>query len=142
MQMMASASKTGFYESTRQDLPDDAVEISDELYQELLNGPMVGKVIVWTGKDGLPYLADPPPPTDEELVVTERYWRDAQLLLTDPVVSRHRDEVEEGGNLTLTAAQYSELQAYRRKLRDWPTGAEFPASEHRPKEPVAITNLV
>ena len=35
-------------------------------------------------------------------------------LVTDGVVTRHRDEVEEGGATTLTAEQYTELQAYRR----------------------------
>lgn len=86
-------------------------------------------------RDGYPVAIDPPPPDAEALAEAERAWRDAQLALTDPLVSRHRDEVEEGGSTTLAAEQYTELQAYRRQLRDWPQGEQFPLAEHRPPAP-------
>ena len=59
----------------------------------------------------------------------------SELSLSDGVVSRHRDEVESGLSTTLTAEQYTALQAYRRQLRDWPQGAEFPLVDHRPIAP-------
>ncbi|MBK5549329.1 phage tail protein, partial [Pseudomonas sp. TH03] len=82
-----------------------------------------------------PFLIDPPPPPPEAVAVVERAWRDAQLAATDGVVSRHRDELEEGINTSLTAEQYAELQVYRRLLRNWPEGAEFPLVDHRPVAP-------
>ncbi|ANI54418.1 phage tail protein [Pseudomonas sp. DR 5-09] len=71
----------------------------------------------------------------EYLAEVERAWRDVQLSVTDALVARHRDELEEGGSTYLTAEQYAELQAYRRQLRDWPQGSQFPLAEHRPIAP-------
>jgi hypothetical protein len=81
-------------------------------------------------------LADPPPPSNEELSAIERVWRDQQLSETDGVVARHRDELEEGIATTLSTDQYTEVQTYRRALRNWPEAGEFPLSEHRPPAPL------
>ncbi|MFJ5239551.1 phage tail assembly chaperone [Pseudomonas neuropathica] len=116
-------------------IPGDAVEITSAYHAELLTGQSEGKVITW-GDDGYPVLADPPPPSDEELTAVERAWRDGQLAATDGVVSRHRDELEEGPETTLTPTQYTELQAYRRALRNWPEAGKFPLNEHRPAAPL------
>ena len=115
-------------------IPADAVEITDEQRSELLAGQTLGKVIA-ADDAGYPILIDPPPPSAAEQAVSERTWRDAQLAPTDAIVSRHRDEVEEGIATTLTAEQYTELQVYRRLLRDWPQGSEFPLADHRPVAP-------
>ncbi|WP_426237514.1 phage tail assembly chaperone [Pseudomonas sp. TWP3-2] len=120
-------------------IPANAVAISDELYESLLLAPSRSKVIV-PGPDGLPMEADLPPMSDEEAAATERSWRDAQLAESDGVVSRHRDEVEAGGATTLTAEQYTELQAYRQKLRKWPQGEEFPLVDHRPVAPTWLVD--
>ncbi|KAB0571146.1 phage tail protein, partial [Helicobacter pullorum NCTC 12824] len=92
-------------------------------------------------EDGYPFLSDPTPPSQEELAAVERAWRDLQLAATDSVVTRHRDELEDGSPTSLTPDQYAELQAYRRQLRDWPKAGEFPLNEHRPTAPgwLAIT---
>ncbi|OXR36785.1 phage tail protein [Pseudomonas jessenii] len=133
--MFASKSTRGFYEPDRQSpIPEDAVEIPDELHAELLAGEVLGLVINFDN-DGYPFLADPPPPSPEEQAATERAWRDALLSATDGVVTRHRDEGEEGLATTLTAERYSELLTYRRQLREWPQGAEFPLVDHRPIAP-------
>ncbi|MNN26624.1 Caudovirales tail fiber assembly protein [compost metagenome] len=116
-------------------IPADAVEISFDEWQALLNGQTAGKVIEW-GDDGYPMLVDPPPPSPEQLAAIERAWRDAQLAETDGMVSRHRDEVEAGATTTLTPEQYSELQQYRQALRNWPQTAEFPLIDHRPPPPL------
>lgn len=133
--MLASKSKRGFYDpESSKFIPDDAVVITAETHMALLLGEGQGLVIAWDD-DGYPFLTDPPPPSPEEAAATERAWRDAQLAATDGVVTRHRDEREEGGATTLTAEQYIELQVYRRLLRDWPQGAEFPLVDHRPIAP-------
>ena len=100
----------------------------------MLEGQSAGKVIDFGPHTG-PVLIDPPPPSPEVLAAVERQWRDGRLLDTDGVVTRHRDELEEGAVTTLTAEQYVELQGYRRALRNWPEGEHFPLSEHRPVAP-------
>ncbi len=140
--MFTSKSARAFYDpSINSEMPADVIEISIDKHTELLTGQSEGKVITW-GDDGFPVLVDPPPPSAEELSATERVWRDLQLAITDSVVTRHRDEVEDGANTTLTAEQYAELQAYRRTLRGWPEAGEFPLIEHRPPTPLWLTGPV
>lgn len=121
-------------------IPADAVEITSAYHAELLAGQSESKVIAWDA-DGYPVLIDPPPPTPASLAAIERVWRDAKLAATDGVVSRHRDELEEGIATTLTLEQYAELQAYRRLLRNWPEAGEFPLIDHRPLPPLWLAEL-
>ncbi|RON16040.1 phage tail assembly chaperone [Pseudomonas frederiksbergensis] len=115
-------------------IPSGAREITDEVHRHLIEAQSVGKLIV-PDPAGYPIAIDPPPPGAEELAAIERAWRDARLAETDGVVSRHRDEQEEGVETTLSADQYAELQAYRRALRNWPDAGEFPLIDHRPQAP-------
>jgi len=139
--MFSSKSTRSFYDPTVHiSMPKDVIEITAERHAELMAGQAAGKVIDW-GKDGFPVLTDPPPPSAEELAAVERAWRDQQLTETDGVVTRHRDELEDSAATTLTAEQYSQLQAYRRALRGWPESGEFPLSEHRPPVPEWLYSL-
>lgn len=133
---MFASKQTGFFydPAFNDEIPEDAVEISTDAHAELLAGQGEGKVIGW-GDNGFPRLEPRPGPSPEQLAMVERAWRDLQLTATDSVVTRHRDELEEGSPTSLTAEQYAELQAYRRQLRDWPEVGEFPLSEHRPQVP-------
>lgn len=116
-------------------IPDDAREITADLRDYLLAQQAGGRQVV-ADTYGDPVLT-PQPPVDPEVMATiERQWRDAQLLATDGIVSRHRDELEEGIATTLTAEQYAELQAYRRALRDWPSAGSFPSIDERPSAPI------
>ncbi|MBD8671622.1 phage tail assembly chaperone [Pseudomonas lurida] len=135
-----SAKKLGFYDVTISSaIPDDCVKVSAESHRALLEGQSAGMVIA-ADKSGRPVLIDPPPPSPELLAANERAWRDRQLAESDGVVSRHRDEVEAGGATTLTAEQYTELQAYRQELRKWPQGEEFPLVDHRPVAPTWLVD--
>jgi len=116
-------------------MPADVVEVAASVWQSLLIELSTSPKKLSSRPDGQPVLIDPPPLDAEALAAVERGWRDGQLALTDPLVSRHRDEIEEGGATSLTADQYAELQAYRRQLRDWPQGDQFPLAEHRPPAP-------
>ncbi|MBB4055074.1 MULTISPECIES: phage tail protein [Pseudomonas] len=137
--MLFSPSTCGFYDpAINSVLPSDAVEIDDDFYAELLRGNSRGQIIT-SDKHGYPCLVSPAEPSPDYLAELERTWRNGQLLLTDPLVSRHRDEIEEGGETSLTADQYTELQAYRRQLRDWPLGDQFPLAEHRPPAPTWLS---
>lgn len=117
------------------DLTDNGgIEISDDDHAALFDSQL-GTKIIGRGADGRPQLQDPPLPTLAELSLVERAWRNRQLSMTDGVVTRHRDELEDGAETTLSADQYTELQAYRRSLRNWPESGEFPMLDHRPIAP-------
>ena len=133
-----NAAKSGFYDSAvHSSIPEGCVEVSAEDHRALMDGQSAGMAIA-ADEYGGPILIERPLPSAEVLAAIERAWRDAQLALTDPLVSRHRDEAEAGGATTLTVEQYTELQAYRQELRKWPQGAEFPLAEHRPIAPAWI----
>lgn len=117
-----------------EDVSPDLPTVTADEHDALINGQALGKRIAADDK-GRPTLVDLPPPSPEALEADERAWRDARLAASDSVVSRHRDELEEGPETTLSTAQYAELQAYRRLLRNWPEAGEFPLIEHRPSAP-------
>lgn len=117
------------------DLTDNGgIEISDDDHAALFDSRL-GTKIIGRGADGRPQLQDPPLPTLAELSLVERAWRNNQLSMTDGVVTRHRDELEDGAETTLSTEQYAGLQAYRRSLRNWPESGEFPLLDHRPIAP-------
>ena len=139
--ILYSKSTGGFYDSAHNAfVPTDAMEVSGEDYLALLEGQGKGKCIT-AGEDSYPVLNDLPPLPKEVLIVNARDWRLHQLTATDGVVARHRDELEEGSPITLNAAQYTELQAYRRALRNWPEEGEFPLVESRPEAPTWLSTL-
>ncbi|MBV4459995.1 phage tail assembly chaperone [Pseudomonas sp. COR58] len=63
----------------------------------------------------------------------ERRWRTARLTETDWLVIRHRDELDVGAPQTLSAKQFSKLQAYRQALRDWPVADDGASRPEPPK---------
>lgn len=136
MTIYYSGNPRGFYDDRLhgENIPEGAKEITSEQHQALLDGQSQGKIIR-EDADGYPVLIEPPPLTPEEVAAIERNWRDAKLAATDGDVTRHRDEVEEGSATTLSAEQYTALQAYRRRLREWPESGEFPLVDHRPIAP-------
>lgn len=137
MTLYSSKATGGFYDDSihsAEQIPLDAVEITQKLHAELHEGQSMGKRIS-SGEDGYPILVDPPAQSPEVLAVIGRVWRDGQLVVTDGMVARHRDELEEMLKTTLSVEQYSELQAYRRLLRNWPETSEFPLVDHRPIAP-------
>lgn len=117
----------------------ELVSLTDQEHRGLLDAMSHGKVIS-ANDDGYPVAVDPPPLSTGELEERERRWRDRTLSDTDALVVRHRDELEAGGETTLTAVQYRELQAYRMALRNWPATEEFPATGQRPAPPVWLTS--
>lgn len=121
------------------DMPSDVVEVPEAIWLGLLKELATKPKKMSSRPDGQPVLIDPPPLDAEALAAVERGWRDVQLAVTEPLVSRHRDEIEEGGATSLTLEQYAELQAYRRQLRDWPQGEQFPLAEHRPPAPTWLS---
>ena len=137
--VLFSASTGGVYVPgiNASDIPSDVIEIPQTYWVSLLQELAVtAKMISVRADNGYPVLVDTPPLTPEDAANAERFWRDTQLLATDSMVARDRDELEDGGGTTLTTDQYAQLQAYRRALRDWPQGSFFPFTEHRPSAPL------
>ena len=69
--MLYSNSTGGFYHPAihGDNIPVDAVEITDERHAELLQGQSQGRRIV-ADAAGRPVLQDPPPPTAEEIAAS------------------------------------------------------------------------
>ncbi|MFJ2429482.1 phage tail assembly chaperone [Pseudomonas sp. NPDC087804] len=136
--VLFSASTLGVYVPgiNSSDIPEDVIEIPQAYWTSLLQQLAVTPKMVGVNlANGYPILVDPPTPSADQAAETERHWRTSQLAATDGLVARDRDELEDGGGTTLTTDQYTELQTYRRALRDWPQGSFFPFSEHRPVAP-------
>ncbi|QLL11690.1 phage tail protein [Pseudomonas chlororaphis] len=114
--------------------PEDCIGISDSKYEELKSGVERFQIIK-VDDSGELVLSLRPGPTEEELAAVEDQWINSYLLLTDRLVARHRDEIEAGGPSTLSADKYTDLQRYRRSLREWPSSLGFPYLENRPTAP-------
>ncbi|MGY4638168.1 hypothetical protein [Pseudomonas sp. TE24901] len=114
---------------------DEVVEVSQADHDAIFRAVASGGSTFTAGENGRPIIIDAPGPTLEELKSRERAVRDRVLLLTDPLIARHRDELEAERPTTLTAEQYKQLQGYRQDLRDWPESEHFPAIEYRPEQP-------
>lgn len=120
----------------------ELVDVTQDEHDEIFRVLSLGGSVLAPDINGRPSTAPAPGPTLEELKSREREIRDRALLLTDPLISRHRDEVEAERPSTLTAAQYTQLQGYRQNLRDWPESAHFPALEFRPEQPAWLAELI
>lgn len=116
----------GFYDADSK--TDSAVEISDDVFEDLIKAQSQGMRIV-ADSNGYPMLAEPLPPTDEELAAAERAWRDSQLIVADDEIRKHEDE-----DATATSTEKA-WRTYRSVLRAWPSSEHFPDKEHRPVEP-------
>lgn len=133
MALFSSVSMQCFLESTINVLPDDAYPITHEQHNAYMLGQGNNKVIDFSTEP--PRLIDPPSPSLEQLAIYERAWRDDELVSSDTLVARHRDERDMGFDTTLTAAQFTELMQYRQRLREWPESGSFPSVGERPVAP-------
>lgn len=76
-----------------------------------------------------------PPVSDADEETIEREWRTVELMKSEWLVMRHRDELDMVRPQTLSEDAYTSLLAYRQQLRDWPLADQFPRSAHRPLAP-------
>lgn len=143
MTIYASAETQSFYiEGLHHDIPLDAIEITEELYESLLIGRSSGMDVDFTMTP--PALKDKAvlELTIEQLAAIERRWRDAEVNSTEWLVNRHRDELDMQQSPTLETAQYTELLEYRQALRDWPQTGLFPDVSQRPVAPPWIAEQI
>lgn len=123
--MFYSPKSGGFYiEGFNFDVPNDAVEISSEKYEELKHGLALGLVVL-IGDDGVP-VAAPAFLTEEGEAIMERAWRDSVIAQTDYLAMP---------DYPLTEEARSKILEYRQQLRDWPSTSYFPNKQCRPNPP-------
>lgn len=115
-------------------MPDDVKPITDAHFEQVIGASVQGQVIFH--KDGLPYLKDAASLSVDQLAVVERKWRDGEISASEWMVIRHRDQLELGETLTLSADEFQALNRYRQELRDWPQSADFPDQSKRPVFPI------
>lgn len=118
----------GFYDTeiNGADIPLDAVEITDDTWGALLEGQSAGKIIS-PDKNGYPYLAVPPPPTQQELVTQAELKQRELRVIADSEISWRQDAVDAGIATEEETAALSEWKKYRVLLMrvdtsnpDWP----------------------
>ena len=87
--MFASKTTRGFYDAAihGDNMPADVVEITAEEHAALLEGQSNGKVIDFD-EAGRPFLAEPPPPSAEQIQAQVNAEARAYLLQTDWYVIR------------------------------------------------------
>lgn len=122
--MFFSRNPLGFY---FENPPKNSVEISMETYQELLLGQSSGKIIK-SDINGYPYLEDNIP-TQEEMITSERYWRDSELIRSDIELNKVQDSDKKA------VGSVSQWREYRKALRALPEHPLFPSREARPQSP-------
>lgn len=75
--------------------PDDAVEVTDEIFAEFSSDPPFGKML-GAGKDGLPAWIDIPAPSREELIAEAEQHKSALLIEAQATISLWQTELQLG----------------------------------------------
>ncbi|HDM8084439.1 TPA: tail fiber assembly protein [Yersinia enterocolitica] len=107
-------------------LPDDLIEIDDDIYHQFINQSSAGKMR-GVSKSGMPLWVDVPASvvTADDIAATARNYRDAFIAATDAMmVSDYSID-----DKPLTEAQRSELIVTRAAYRSWPTLTNWPQVE-------------
>lgn len=121
-----------FNEDVHSSIPEDTVEITADEHLALIIGIQAGKQVKMV--DGKLTLVDYAMP-DDVLAGCVRAQRNDLLVKCDGTISRHRDQVDEGIDTTITDEQYKGWLKYRRLLRDLPQQPGFPKNVVWPDEP-------
>lgn len=116
--MFYSKSTGGFYDTAihGDNTPSDAVEITTEQHQALLEGQSQGKLIV-ADKNGKPVLQDPPPPTAEQIMA--QYTGAVQQHLDTFARTRNYDGIMSAATYaTSTVPKFAAEGQYAVEARD------------------------
>lgn len=106
-----SKTSNGFYSSdiNEGNIPEDAVEITDEAWQELLIGQGAGLVIS-SDSNGNPVLIDPPALTHGELVAIANNQKEKLIAAATVVIGPLQDAADLG---IATDEETAELKAWK-----------------------------
>lgn len=128
MSLFYSASMNGFYDDTihtNEQIPSDAVPITEEMHQELLTAQSECKQIT-ADATGNPVATDRPAPTIDELAIIAISKRDQLLAETDYLVIP---------DYPITAEKLALVKTCRQLLRDITEQAGFPTEIDWPQMP-------
>jgi len=116
--MKYAKSTNGFYDEAIHggSIPADAVEITVEEHQALLEGQSQGKIIS-ADKNGKPVLKDPPPPTPEQIIA--QYDAAVQQRLDDFAKTRNYTNIMSAATYaTSTVPKFKAEGQYAVEARD------------------------
>jgi hypothetical protein len=111
MKMKWSPSVQGFFSENSSYIPDDAFDIEDELYFELMNGQSTGKIII-NSQDNYPVLVEYPAKTPEQEMTEAKVTK--QRLIRQAV--DFIDSKQWPGKAAIGRLKESELVQYNRWL--------------------------
>jgi hypothetical protein len=119
MQYSYSPSTGGFYAAEiHTTIPADAVAITTELYAALIDGQSAGKIIMPPDAGhALPYLAEPPPPTPEQLAAQRKAEILARLAEIDAASIRPLRAIAQGEAVQADHDKLAALDAEAAELR-------------------------
>lgn len=108
--MFYSKSTGGFYTSEihGDNIPGDAVEITETEHAALIEGQSLGKLIV-ADESGRPILQDPPPPTVEQII--KRFEARVQLWLDEQARALGYDDIKSA----VTYAEESAVEKFQQE---------------------------
>lgn len=110
------------------DIPDDAIEITEELYYSVIANPDLTKVRSHSDQ-GLPLLIDPPAPTDDEVLAANKRQQETLLTQASQAMAPVLVSLQLGDATPSETAVAKKWQAYYRALQavditssapDWP----------------------
>lgn len=129
-------STNGFYVDSLHgtNIPADSVPITEEYWQELLEGQSAGKKIT-ANDDGYPILVDYPPPTNEELASAALAKRDSLLQLAAIRIAPLQDAVDLDDATPEDVALLKKWKQYRVALNRIQDQAGFPSEINWPVAP-------
>lgn len=110
--------------------PDDAIAITEEQYEALLEGLAdATKVVKMDSKKRLKLGSRSTSELKDMNISQERLWRDGELTRADIELLKSED----GDGI----GEPSDWRKYRVALRAWPSASKFPDKSFRPKAPDA-----
>lgn len=109
-----SASTGGFYSSEihGNDMPGDAVGISDGVWQKMCDGQAEGKIII-ADAGGKPTLAEPPGPTKDEQIATAEDEKNVLRANADHIIQPLKDADELGIATDSEKVRLNQWKTYR-----------------------------
>lgn len=126
--MKISPSTKGFYDVfINAEIPEDAIDIPDELYIHLRDGQTGGRYIAFSA-DGYPYLAEPAPLTNEELSADALIKRDFLLRESTLRIAPLQDAVDLDDATIEEVSLLTAWKQYRVALNRLPDSLGWPVS--------------
>jgi hypothetical protein len=135
MAIFFSKETMGFYLTefhTVDEIPTDAVEITPEYYEDIIQKHNSENLIITSDDNGYPILTTPEY-SDLELAESVRYGRNNLLKKSEYLISRHKEQLEAEIPTTITSEDYMNLLHYRQNLRDITRQLNFPREVEWPK---------